>query len=208
MINQFPSAEYKLSFFAWRKGRIQKCFAHPTSIIIREKSTNELIAFVAIEIEEKNASKEGSNWPSSNPKSPGWLNRSLATELIRGVDLYDLYGTNRILHLWFGAVRNDNRNQQIFSKKKINAYTSLLLKISGENRVGAWKVEAYNHFACRENFWQVIRSINFEDFQLPDRTKPLTDVNLGVHRTARLLACRPPYSLQELNSLKVLKSNL
>jgi len=81
----------EVGFFAWRKGRLQKCFANPTSVIVRENSTGKLIAFVAIEIEEK-----------------------------KGFDMYDLYGTNRILHLWFAAVRNDYRNQQIFAKKEDN----------------------------------------------------------------------------------------
>ena len=36
----------EVGFFAWRKGRLQKCFANPTSIIIREKSTGQLVAFV------------------------------------------------------------------------------------------------------------------------------------------------------------------
>jgi len=118
----------EIGFFAWRIGRLQKCFAHPTSIIIREKSTGELIAFGALEINEKNESKEASNWPSSNPRSPGWLNRSLAVELNRGIDLYDRYETNRIFHLWFGAVRPDYRNQQILSLKKNRPYLYLLLK--------------------------------------------------------------------------------
>ena len=157
--------------------------------------------------DEKNESKEASNWPSSNPRSPGWLNRSLAVELNRGIDLYDRYETNRIFHLWFGAVRPDYRNQQILSLKKNRPYLYLLLTISEDYKVGAWKTEIFSHYAGREKIWQVIRSINFEDLQLPDGTRPLAGVDLGVHRTARLLACRPP-SLQQLDSLNVLKSNM
>ena len=115
-------------FFAWRVGRIQKCFAQPVSIIIREKSTGNVVAFSAIEIVEKNEWKEVSNWPSSNPRSPGWLNRSLAAELCRGVDLYDHYETNRILHFWFVAVRADYRNQKILSINKIISIIILRVK--------------------------------------------------------------------------------
>ncbi len=127
-LGMFDDQSDEAGRFYWRQGRLQKCFAHPTSIIIREKSTGELVAFGALEINEKNESKEASNWLSSNPRSPGWLNRSLAIELNRGIDLYDRYETNRIFHLWFGAVRPDYRNQQILSLKKNRPYLYLLLK--------------------------------------------------------------------------------
>jgi len=47
------------------------------------KSTENVITFSAVEIVEKNESKEAANWPSSNPRFPGWIYRSLPIELNR-----------------------------------------------------------------------------------------------------------------------------
>lgn len=39
--------------FAWRQGRLQKCFTRPTSIIVREKTSGEVVAFQAAILEDR-----------------------------------------------------------------------------------------------------------------------------------------------------------
>jgi len=111
------------------------------------------------------------------------------------------------MHFWFGAVRDDYRNQQTLTLKRISTYSSLVLKISHVNKVGAWKMEAFSHYAGSGKYWEVIRSIDFENFQLADGTRPLYGADLKVHRTARLLAYRPP-SLQQLDATNFPKNKM
>jgi len=52
---------------------------------------------------------------------------------------------------------------------------------------------AFSRFAGTDTIFEVIRSIDYDSFQLPDGTRPLAGIDLGVHRTARLIAARLPF---------------
>ncbi len=71
----------------------------------------------------------------------------------------------------------------------------LLLLMKMLRFAGAWKAEAFSHYFGIEKDWELIKSIDLEDYQLPNGTRPLAGVDLGVHRTVRLLACRVPPTL-------------
>jgi len=192
-LTSFDDLSDEVGLLAWRKGRFQKCFAHPTSIIIREKSTGAIVGFSAHHLQVKDdpassANTSGVNWVSSNPRSPGWLNRALTDELNRGMDLFDRYKTDRIMHYWFGAVRKDYRGQTVIGSSP--SYWALNAEIALANKVGACRGTAFNNYAARDKNWETIRSIDFKDFQLPDGSRPLAGVDLGIHRTARLIAIR------------------
>ena len=103
----FDDQSDEVGRFYWRQGRLQQCFAQPTSIVVREKSTGQVVGFTAAILEEREHQSTSVNSNPSSDRSPGWLNRALAAELNRNVDLYARYGTDRILHFWFGAVRKD-----------------------------------------------------------------------------------------------------
>jgi len=59
-------------------------------------------------------------------------------------------------------------------------------------KIGTMRAEAVSHYSSPEKCWKMISSFPSETFQLPDGTRPFAGVDLGVHRTARLIVCRPP----------------
>ncbi len=77
--------------FEWRKSLIQKCFARPTSIIVREKSTNQVIAFVSMAILERADHNTNVRSDIIDRSHPGWLIEAMEQELERGIDLYEYY---------------------------------------------------------------------------------------------------------------------
>lgn len=76
-------------------------------------------------------------------------------------------------------------------------------KILRENGpIGAEKGYAFNHYVAPKG-WEIIRSLDFKDFELSDGSRPLADVNLGVHRTTRFIAKRiPPSPEKQENNTK------
>ncbi len=169
----------------------QKCFQHPTSIVVREKSTGHLVAFHASLMMERSEVSAGTLVDSDN-RSFGWLFKALLAELNEGVDLFALYQTDRILQLWRAAVRKDYQGQRLIGMRS-TICSAIFAKIAHENNIGAMRVEAASQYAATEKCWQLIRTIPYETFQLPDGKRPFSDgVDLGVHQTIRLLACRPP----------------
>lgn len=98
--------------FAWRQGRLQSCFSRPTSIIVREKSSGNVVAFHTKILEDrkdniKSLTNDEGGKENLKDRSAGWLSRAIATQLSKNFDLFDRYGTDRILFFWFGAVRRD-----------------------------------------------------------------------------------------------------
>ncbi len=186
--------------FAVRKARLRNCLSHLASILVREKSTGCIIAFAAFILEENQPSDSTlkTNYSSNiiDRQSPGWLNKAIGADINRGIDLYARYGTDRIMHYWIAVVRSDYRGQRVFGlMNNDGAFRSLAVKIAIENKAGVWKAEAFSHYFGMEKDWQLIKSIDLDDYQLPDGTRPLAGVDLGVHRTVRLLACRVPPTL-------------
>ncbi len=114
--------------------------------------------------------------------------RALLAELYKGVDLYDLYRTDRILHIWRSAVRKDYQTQRLISMNDATC-RAFIAKIVHENQIGALMGEGFSHFVGREKCWQLIRSIQYETFQLADGKRPFAGVDFGIHRNLRLVAC-------------------
>lgn len=177
---------------AWTRNRYQNCIQHPTSILVtvREKSTGRLVAFQSLTMRIRGESS-AAIWVDPNDRSTGWLLRAILAKLQGGADLYALYKTDRILHLGNASVRRDYQGQKLIGMRNATC-RALFAKIAHANQIGAMMVEGINHYAASEKCWQLVHTFHFETFQLPDGTRPLAEVDLGVHRTARLLACRPP----------------
>ncbi len=200
----FDDPSDKAGWFYWRQGRLQKCFANPTSVIYREMSTGQVIGFSAAILEER----EHDSIPISTnlDRSPGWLNRALAAELNRDIDLYARFGTDRILHFWFGAIRKDYRGKDVTFNSAISA---LVAKIIRDTKAGGYKTEAFSYYAVKSyQSEDIIRSIDFADFELADGSRPLARVDLGVHRTAHLIAARIPKLEKVVDNTSVLKSKM
>ncbi len=171
--------------YAWRQGRLQVCFKRPTSFLVRDKSNGNLVAFLARCLEERSKPLSGNYGVQSNPsdRSVGWLNRAITAELLKGVDPSGLLvrDSDLIIVPWFAAVRPDVRRQGILSRMM-----SIAMELDKANKVAAQVAVSFSHFGCREPHWKVIRSINLSTFELPDGTRPLAGVDLGVHKVARL----------------------
>ena len=168
-----------------RKSQIQQCFSRPTSIIVREKSTNEMIAFSSMMILERGVNIR-IDWQSE----PEWLAEAIEQELERGVDLFDRYGTDRILCMCIGAIKEDYRRKKVFYCR---AYEALEDEIIEKYSPGAMIGHAFNQFAVTGENFEVIRSLDYDSFQLPDGRRPLAGIDLGVHRTARLIGAQLPF---------------
>ena len=120
---------------------------------------------------------------------PGWLIEAIEQELARGIDLHDLYRTDRILFLCMGVVRKDYRREKVFFSR---AYRALEDEIIKKYAPGAMVSHAFSRFAGTGKSFKVIRSIDYDSFQLPDGTRPLAGIDLGGHRSVRLIAARLP----------------
>lgn len=172
----------------WRLETLRRCFAPPTlSIVVREKTTGDLVAFMVNEVEERSATSNIVIPNNHDDRSTGWLARALGAELNRGVDLFDRYGTDKIVHNQFSAVRPDYANRKVFIKM-----SSLTRWLGFKKGAGAIKGEVFTNYIPKDTPYEVIKSVDFSSFQLPNGVRPLADADLGVHRTARLLAHRLP----------------
>lgn len=192
---------------ALRREGFQRCFQHPTSFLVREKSTGQLVGFMASTVRER-SEESAEKLLDPDDRSFGWLVRALLAELYKGVDLYDLYKTDRILHIWRSAVRKDYLGQRLISMNDATCL-AFIAKIAQENQIGALRGEGFSHFVGREKCWQLIRSIHYETFQLADGRRPFAGVDFGIHRTLRLVACLPPQTLQsDVSVVNVPKSKM
>lgn len=180
----------KEELFACTRARLETCFQHSSKsnvITVREKNTGRLVAFQATTIRERSEEK----LLDPDDRSAGWLFRAIIAKLDEGLDLYDLYQTDRILHIWFTAVREDYRSQRLTGFANATC-SALFANMAHDNNIGAIRAVAFSHFSSTEKCWKLIRTIDYDTFQLPDGTRPFAGVELGVHRTARLMACPPP----------------
>jgi len=107
-LSSFDDPTDEAGKFAWKQERIQNSFSRPTSIIVREKTGRNVVAFQAMIIEDRNntsINNEDEIDFNSADRSPGWLFRAFFTQLNRNVNLFARYEVDRILFLRFGAVR-------------------------------------------------------------------------------------------------------
>lgn len=192
--------------------RTQMAFAQPTSIIVREKSTNQVVGFMAMVIDERGSNSSSTySIKSNDDRTSGWLMRALLAELNRDVNLYERYGTDTILSIKFGAVRKDYRGERVILYSK--AYLALEAEIIAKYGAGAIRAQAFSHFfnlaatATGKN-WETIKTIDYNTFEMPDGTRPLAGVDLGVHRSVRLFAARLHPIRHQQEDAKYFKSSL
>ena len=101
-------------FAASRKERLQKCFASPTWINVRGKSTGQLVAFIG----HRSNVIIGICWKIPSAiimtinTNVGWLVKAIGDELKKGVNPYVRYKTKRILHIKIASIRSDYRRHR------------------------------------------------------------------------------------------------
>lgn len=204
-IASFDDPSDEAGRIAWNKGRLQTAFSNPTCIIVREKTTGDVVGFVTMKIEERDDGSNSTTFNYSDDRSAGWLTRAISAELNRGIDLYTRYETNRILFIWFGAIRDDYRGEKLFYLKPFRDLTKRIIR---ENVPGAVKAITFSNYSAVGKDWEIIKTIDFESFELPDGTRPLAGVDLGGHRTAKLKGQKLPLMKHHQPSTKTPISRL
>ena len=157
--------------------------AQSISVVVREKHSGHLVAFLLNKLEERATFVPTD--VGNGQRRPGWLVAALTAQLEKDVNLFDLYQTDRVVNFYLGVVRSDYRKRGL---SKTMARLSTQLVRSLEPPVGAIKTIAVNHYAGRHPANKLIKSVDYETFQMADGSRPLSGVDLGVHKSARLLA--------------------
>lgn len=169
---------------------IRDCLSHSNSLIIRDRShpdgKHPLVAVQVNKMEERMTSV-----PLQEEEAHPGLIRALFAELSRGVDLFDMYGTDRIFHLCMVAVSEEYSRRGLATK-----LNELSVEMAIQSGAGAMKAEAVSEYPARSAIKQgfsVINSINYANF-LYAGTTPLANVPELVqeHPTVRLMARRLP----------------
>ena len=122
--------------------------------------------------------------------------------LNKDVDLFDLYSTDCILHLWQLAVRVEHAHRGL-AVKLVQLTIELAKATSG---VHAIKVEVFNQQAFRvlsSLGFDIINSIEYSSYQPSSRNGSLLLAGRGA---ASLMACRlnivPPHQVANSNEMK------
>lgn len=165
----------------WALWSIGKCLAEPVSLLVREKTTGHLVAFVANHILKKETFQPSPTFPPDD-KRIGWLASAILAELDRGVDLFALFGTDRILEASIATVRPDYGGLGI--NVELGHLSEDICRIHG---IGALRTAAFSRFAGRNPTNRLIKSVDYDTFEIHG-TRPLANVDMGVHKSARLLA--------------------
>ena len=151
------------------------------SIVAREKMTGHLIGCKINEIEKRDTFVPQVK-PPADVRTPGWLIRTILAALNEDVNLFDLCNTDKIVNFLLGAMRPDYSNLGIHKRMH-----ELSAEIAQSVSAGAIRMEAFSHFAGTSKLNQLVKSIDYATFQLDDGSRPLANVDLGVHKSARLL---------------------
>jgi len=131
-----------------RKNLFQKCFAHPTSIIVMK------CRWISSHADRTSSQQYSNTNETLFLRFPGaWLYLAIDEELERGIDLYERYKTDRIFYWQIGTVRKDYQGERVL---KSTTFRTLWEKIVRENGVGAMTAHAYNSFAALGKHWETI----------------------------------------------------
>lgn len=164
---------------------IQECLRTPHSLVVRDQSTDQLVAVRINKIEDSSAHS------GRNHKQPERLLFALLDALKKNADLHEKYETNRILHLCMIAVSEQHCGEGLATK-----LNELSMDLAIQGGAGAIKTEAVSEYAAKSVAklgFTVISSIDYATFEF-NGTKPFADNAdlLAEHPTARLMARRLP----------------
>lgn len=110
--------------------------------------------------------------------------RVLDEELFRDVDLFTMYNTDTILMIGTGVVHPNCGQMGIL----VDIY-EFQKEFALEHGGGAATVIASSFYIFKTVVkldFQILRSIEYASFEMPDGTRPFAEFNLGVHRAISL----------------------
>ena len=160
------------------------------SLCVRDISAGGRLAAVRLnKIEHRDDPKEeeASAEDGQSPREE-LLIFSLLGSLNEGINLFDYYNTDKMLHLAMVAVSSDYGRLGLAGE-----LYKLSIEIAKSVGAGAIFTEAVSEFAqaaARKFGLQNLKEIVYEEFELQDGSRPYaTSIEgLGVHRTAKLMA--------------------
>lgn len=163
----------------WIRGHINHCTSLPISLVVRDMD-GQLVAVRLNVIEER---------PPDGVTAKEELNLCTAfkSQLNRGVDLYKVLETDRILHMAMVAVSSDYGQVGLGTR-----LYQLSMEIGVSNGVGGIKTEAASVYVAK-----LVTKLGFETFNTLDYaqlelngSRPLVGVDMGEHQIGRLMARR------------------
>ena len=178
------------SFRPFLTGYMNLMISQSVSLTVRDPSAGGKLAAVRMnKIENRNDPKEEEESPEEGkPPKEVLLIFALLGALNEGINLFDQYKTDKILHLAMVAVSSDYGRLGLASE-----LYKLSIEIGQNIGAGAIVTEAVSVYAAKAaaSFGlQTLREVVYEEFQLEDGSKPYAPVikELGDHRTGKLMA--------------------
>ena len=178
------------TFHQRRSGYLKSVINQSVSFSVRDPSVGGELAAVRInELKHRNEPKQEDQ--STEKEMSPWERRPIIAflkSLNEGINLFDQYNVDTILHLAMVAVSSDYGRLGLASE-----LYKLSIEIGQNVGAGAIVTEAVSVYAAKAaaSFGlQTLREVVYEEFQLEDGSKPYAPVikELGDHCTGKLMA--------------------
>ena len=179
------------SFRPFFSSYMQLIISQSVSLLVRDVSAGGRLAGVRLNKIEHRSEPKKKSWAAEKKEqtqTDKFIIFSLLASLNEGINLFDCYNTDKILHLERVAVSRDFSRLGLASE-----LYKLSIEIAKSVGAGAIVTEAVSEFAqaaARKFGLQTWKEIVYEEFELQDGSRPYaTSIEeLGVHRTAKLMA--------------------
>ena len=160
-------------------------FKDSVSLTVRDPNADGQLVAVVLNVMEQRQGVEGK---VSIPKE--MLCSILLGSLHDGINLFDLYETDKILSLSMIGVRNDYGRLGLGSE--LFQITMQIAQLNGAGGVVTEAVSIFTAKAAASFGFETLKTIVYEEFQLADGSRPFGSLiqEMGVHRTAKLMGRR------------------
>ena len=166
-------------------------FKQSVSFTVRDpEEGGRLVAVRINELEKRHSSVDGDDEADQVTIPKELIIFSILGSLNRNINLFDLYETDKILHLAMVAVSSDYGRLGLATE--LYKLTLDIARMSGAGAIVAEAVSAFAAKAAASFGLQPLKTIVYEEFELDDGSRPLASLvqEMGEHRTAKLMACR------------------
>lgn len=164
---------------------IQDIERQSCSLTVRVSGSNQLVAIILNELEERTPQQESS--PEDKNSSPSTLVRAMIEALSQDVDLFDLHKTDKIINFHVVAV------MPLYSRLGLaTKLFQLSMDLANRKGIAAAKIEAFSSFAANAAAklgFVTVKSIEYATFEYQG-IKPLENVpELNqLHPSVRLMS--------------------
>jgi GNAT superfamily N-acetyltransferase len=179
------------SFRPFLSTYIRLIISQSVSLCVRDPRAGGRLAAVRLnKMEYRNDPKEKPWSAEKEEQSPQdkLLIFALLESLNEGINLFDLYNTDTILHLERVAVSRDYTRMGLAGE--LYRLSIEIAKNVGAGAIVTEAVSEYAQAAAQKFGLQTLKEIVYEEYELEDGSRPYAPCTegLGVHRTAKLMA--------------------